>query len=298
MGVNQGFFGLNEPHHWGSALHRHISEDPTGTRGDMANLGRRAWAHGFLRMSNVCCISGIQNFQHRTAYSPPSPSLIQPPRTTLTGLLEYGRDMLPPGPNEASPSNWIERNAEIAHLRDFGYLHMEQQSDNIIEANLVNEPRELRNIDNLISDRFRLSPPPLADPFNPILQGDIGVDRADDSSTSADNYSPTTPLVISFSSSKDDEAQITADSEVREGEILPSQSIVLALPASLAIFSAKTRRGGQVSRASSVDSSLRLPANAAQTRFFKRKKDMRNGMLRVVLTLLLVKELADMLLRL
>lgn len=62
----------------------------------------------------------------------------------------------------------------------------------------------------------------MADPFNPILQEDFGVARADDSSPSADNYSPTIPLIISFSSSEDDETQITADSEIREDEISPS----------------------------------------------------------------------------
>lgn len=269
---HEGVSGLNAPSHSGFEQREHISEAPSGSREERASTCPHGWAQGFLRMTNLCCVSGAQNFHNRNDYSPPSLSIIQPPATTLIGLLAYGRAMLPPGPDEAGPSNWIERNTEVAHMQTFGHMHIEHQSDNFIEDNLHDEPRELRNISTLITDRFRLTPPPMADAFNPLLQGDNVVAHEDNPSTSADNYSPTTPLDITFTTSEEDDFQVDLGSQVNGEEITPQRAIVLALPISSATFSAKTRRSGQPRRPMSVDSALRFSTDDDQTKSFKRKK--------------------------
>lgn len=184
--------------------------------------------------------------------------------------------MLPPGPDEAGPSNWIERNAELAHLDNFGYIYNEHQSDHFVDVNLYDEPRELRNISTFITDRFRLSPPPMADPFNPLLQAGNAEGRADNLSTSEDNYSPTTPLEITFTSSEEDDFQVDFGSQLSGVEISPHREIVLALPVPPAPFSTKTRQHGHPRRPMSMDSSLRMSVVGNQAKCFKRKKRYEN----------------------
>ena len=180
--------------------------------------------------------------------------------------------MLPPGPDEAGPSNWIERNAEIAHIQSFGCSYNEQQSDNLYGEYMATEPQEFRPHENITNDRFRLSPPPLADPFNPILQEPILADSEENGSTSADNYSPSSPLEISFSSSDDSGSQVDYGSQVSIEEDMPHRPVVLALPITSAMFSGKTRCKGQLTRAISVESSMRVSAEQEQTKMMRRKK--------------------------
>ena len=150
-------------------------------------------------------------------------------------------------------SNWIERNAALANLQVFGTMEIDPHSDNLNTEIVDNEPVELRNIGNIINERFRVSSPPIADPFNPILQVNSTQGRVPNNSTSEDNYSPTTPLDMEFTSSDDTNFQV----EINSNDDSDGQTqVVLALPVNSAMFGFKKRDIGKHTRAQSLNTAL------------------------------------------
>lgn len=114
---------------------------------------------------------------------------------------------------------------------------MEQQTDNFREGFQESESAKLRNIANFINNRFRISPPFFADVFNPLLQANIG-NGADRESTPPDeNYSPTSPLNITWS---DSSGSLGMDTD--SDELTSAHPLVLALSAQPAMFSGKKKK--------------------------------------------------------
>ena len=79
---------------------------------------------------------------------------------SLASLVAQGWATQPPGPTEAGPSNWVERN-----LRDLQINSHIEEADNSQQS-----PPELCSISNIINNIFLISPPIFADVFNPLLQ--------------------------------------------------------------------------------------------------------------------------------
>ena len=125
----------------------------------LQRLSETNWAQGSLRIINGFCVPFGPLNRERSQPSPPSESVIRPENGSLASLVAQGWALQAPGPMEAGPSNWMDRN-----LSD-------------LEININNEaaersppsPPELRSISNMINNRFRISPPIFAYVFNPLL---------------------------------------------------------------------------------------------------------------------------------
>ena len=149
------------------------------------------WAQNSDRLLNNLCGSIAPRQTQYLRHSPPSPSLIHTGAGPLTTLVTHGWDIQPSAPDEAGPSNWIERNAAAAVVAQG--LELYQAEAHLMPDNFVDSPPELQNISNLINERFRISPPVFAYIFNPMLQEQLGEDWAPQDPTAA-LYSPTSPL--------------------------------------------------------------------------------------------------------
>lgn len=86
---------------------------------------------------------------------------------TLASLVAQGWTLQPPAPDKAGPSNWVEINIQIAHMKVQEVVAMERQSDNFLGPDQDREPPELRNVHSHINDRFNTSPFFIGDAFNP-----------------------------------------------------------------------------------------------------------------------------------
>lgn len=116
---------------------------------------------------------------------------------TLEDLVAKGWPIAPPGPQEAGPSNWVDRAHEQALNDLHGYLDIGLHPQNQNHSNSSNDPEELRNISHIINSRFRISPPPFADLFNPLLQDHRRFNGAiNNDENLEDCYSLTSPLDI------------------------------------------------------------------------------------------------------
>lgn len=98
------------------------------------------------------------------------------------------------------------------------------------------------------------------------------VARETSESTSAENYSPSSPLDISFSCSDNDDFQVDYGSPTSMAKDPPHRPIILALPATPMRFGEKTRRKEKLSRALSVESTMRFLSNEDNTKMMCRKK--------------------------
>lgn len=169
-----------------------------------------------------------------------------------------------PGPDEAGPSNWIERSAALAvEAQGLGLYHAE---DNLMADNFTETSSDLQNISQLISDRFRISPPVYADIFNPLLQEQVHNARAHQH-PSDEIYSPTSPLHLVFSSSDSE-----AHSYNQANTVSRNPQIVLGFQCQSVFFSGKSRRNGALERSRSADSIFLFTGNEEQIRRKKRKK--------------------------
>lgn len=106
--------------------------------------------------------------------------------------MAQGWSLQPPGPEEAGPSNWVERNLDMVPLDSHFGTHLGDAA--LMADNFEESPPELQNISNIITNRFRISPPMYADIFNPFLQASIGHDLERGIPTTEELYSPTFPL--------------------------------------------------------------------------------------------------------
>lgn len=90
-------------------------------------------------------------------------------------------------------------------------------------------------------------------------------------STSDDNYSPTTPLDIEFTDTKDAEFQVVHDAEVTSAGDMNQPPIVLALPAQ-GLITAEPRGSETPVCASSMDSVIQMTGLDEKTKITKKKK--------------------------
>lgn len=102
----------------------------------------------------------------------PSASSIREGTGTLASLVPQGWQLQPPGPNEVGPSNWMERSSHVSSNDPRMVVHF----DNELARDVVppSSPVELRNLSSILNNRFCISPPILADVFNPLLQDQVG----------------------------------------------------------------------------------------------------------------------------
>lgn len=145
-----------DPSH--STTHANPSSNPQPSRIRLLQqLSDNNWAHGALRIINGFCIPVGPLNRERSQPSPPSKSIVRPERGSLASLVAQGWAIQPPGPMEAGPSNWVERDLQInSHFEEADHAQ--------------HSPPELRSISNIINNLFRISPPIFADVFNPLLQ--------------------------------------------------------------------------------------------------------------------------------
>lgn len=148
-----------------------IPPQPTNSPKNLFHqLGITNWASRSTNIVRNLCGSLCES-------RPPSPNnhhmdqTYNPPKT-LEGLIVGGWQLSPPGPHEAGPSNWEARAQEQAintiQVALFNSHHNHQDYLPITESSP--EPEELRNISNLINQRFRLSPHLLRTPLTPCFR--------------------------------------------------------------------------------------------------------------------------------
>ena len=209
---------------------------------------------------------------------PVSPQLLTTPNNqdqvnTLEGLVAQGWPIEPPGPQEAGPSNWVDRAQEQALNEMHGILELGLDHQNLSFSNSSNEPDELRNISHIINSRFRISPPPFADFFNPLLQ-ETG--RVNGETLHSDHqrecYSPTSPLdFIPLTDDRGSPSETNTQRSYHEGTM---RTLSLELPDSVAMFTGKRRRDASYYKSQSLDSYLRLGDDDFQARSKRKKRRM------------------------
>ena len=203
----------------------------------LRRLSETNWAQGSLRIINGFCVPIGRLNRERSQPSPPSDSVVRHGNGSLASLVAQGWALQPPGPSEAGPSNWVERN-----LRDL------QLDTTHAEADQTTQPLpEFHTVSNITNNRFRVSPPPFADVFNPNLQEHnapvLGHDHADDI------YSPTSPLHITFTSSDSEEVNNYEIADLQQ-----QREVVLGLPVHYSTFGNKRRREEIIDRSHSMES--------------------------------------------
>ena len=230
----------------------------------LRNLNIPHWTQGSFRPLNNLCFPRSYGPPVLSSPSPPSPSNIRQGTGPLSTLVAQGWHMQPPDPDEAGPSNWVERNAAAAvEAQGLGAYH---SGDNQMSDNIADSPPDLEHLSNFINDRFRLSPPIFADVFNPLLQEQIGAGFAQQT-PNAGIYSPTSPLNMVFSSSGSD------DSNINQGTATSNnRQLMLGLKCHSSSFSGKRRRDGLLQRSCSVDSFFVFTGSEEEIRRKKRKK--------------------------
>lgn len=171
------------------------------------------------------------------------------------------------------PTNWQDR----AHAQATNGFHQSQEVGFNAQQHTLDdsshEPDELRNISRIINNRFRISPPPVADYFNPILQGthltqDIPNEREADDAL----YSPTLPLDILHISNETRPTTDTMYDNVQSDGSGPK--IVLALPVSATMFLGKKRRDASNSKSQSLHSYFCFGGDVFQAKLKRQKRKM------------------------
>lgn len=224
------------------------------------------WSQGPYRMINGYCVPVGNSRYYDHLFSPPSMSVIHPAIGTLASVVAQTWTIQPPAPDEAGPSNWVERNLQMANLQVSSGMTMEHHYDNFSGNDQENEPPELRSIHNRINDRFITSPALAGDDINASLQPDQEQGLHRDLDPSGEPYSPTSPLQLNLNSSNSD-----SSNEADWGESQVHRPIVLDLHCAAALFSGKRKRNG-TNRAQSVDSYFVFSGTEEQVKKKKRKK--------------------------
>lgn len=132
---------------------------------------------------------------------------------TLEAVVSQGWAMkAPPGLDKAGPSNWYDRPSP--------------QEDNMLMAvgfEQENESVELRNIANIVNERFSISAPPFEDATNDFLQVGTIIGPINETFAQGGLYSPTSPLFWSGHRSSgydaDSSASIEGSPGIRDGNI-------------------------------------------------------------------------------
>lgn len=141
------------------------------------------------------------------------------------------------------------------------------QSDTYVGTSPDAELPELQNINNLLNDRFRISPPLNANIFNPLLQVTHEQGTETVSSPSDEDYSPTSPLLYPLTDS-DVDMDYNTENEASSYD----NQIVLGLPCTPAFLGGKRRRDGSPVRAYSAESFFIFSGTEDQIKQKKRKK--------------------------
>lgn len=185
----------------------------------------------------------------------------QPDYTEGSGTLdEVVRQRLgtprPPRPDEAGPSHWFQRNPSRPSTPEWEH-----------------EPPELQNISTLIHSRFRISPPLVADPLNPLLQ--ISPRRAPVQLNQHEDelYSPTTPLDLGglpFANTLADRSQELLSHTTQPSSAVRDQQ-ALGLQVRLE-FPGKRRRDWLHDRSQSVSSYLGPTTDVIMDRDARQKR--------------------------
>lgn len=155
-----------------------------------------------------------------------------------------------------------------------GFLDNEIDNQGYLPGtNSSNEPEELRNISSFINDIFRLSPLPMADTFNPMLQTHQLVYESDNGSGWSDDiYSPTSPLDILQHNEISDSSSENNPRHRQQPDI--PRNTVLDLPVSASMFMGKRRRDAPCVKSQSLESFFRFGGDEFQARFKRQKKRM------------------------
>lgn len=140
----------------------------------------------------------------------------------------------------------------------------QQPFDNFVDENQEDEPLEPWNISNLITDRFRISPPLTADVFNLLLQEhqEAGIERG--MTSNGEPYSPTSPLQLQFNESDSDIGNDNGRNASHN-----ERQIMLGLQCTLTMFSGKRRRGGTLASTQTVVIVYIFSGDEEQTKFKK-----------------------------
>lgn len=195
-----------------------------------------------------------------------SPHADHNPPNTLEALIVGGWPITPPGPQEAGPSNWVGRAHERAVNELYGSYEPENTTQEFIPlSESSNEPTELRNISNLINQRFRLSPPLFADTFNPMLLQNNQLGHSDE------DYSPTSPLDINLSM---DVSPPSTESITNHHQNVNPRQVVLGIPVTASMFTGKRRRDAPSAQSQSFDSFFKFDGDEFQARFIRQKKKL------------------------
>ncbi|KMT04157.1 hypothetical protein BVRB_8g186060 isoform A [Beta vulgaris subsp. vulgaris] len=243
-------------------------DDPNNDRSiALLELERSNWSQGPYRIRNGYCVPLRPFSSRRSEPSPPSTSVINPGAGTLASLVAQGWAFHPPGPDEPGPSNWVERTMASQGMQGHDDRTVALLTDTYEGTNTNAELPGLQNINTLLNDRFRISPPLHADIFNPLLQVNHQQGTEMVSSPSDDEYSPTSPLLYPLT---DSDADMDYNSENDESSY--DNQIVLGFPCTPAFLGGKRRRDGSPARAYSAESFFLFSGTEDQIKHKKRKK--------------------------
>ena len=245
---------------------------PTNQNGLFHQLGISNWVHKSSALVRSLC--GGKDILRQTT-QPLSPHDENPiPPNTLEGLVLEGWALVPPGPQEAGPSNWVDRAQEQALTALQGEVrigpitpHMQDISDSSLE------PDEFHHISLLINERFRISPPPIADVFNPLLQGHQTHQRENIRPYVSDEiYSPTSPLEILQVNEMSSPLVNLPYENTHVTE--PPRALTTGNPVLASMFMGKRRRDDPSNQSQSLDSFFRFGNDEFEARMKRQKRRM------------------------
>ncbi|KMT15532.1 hypothetical protein BVRB_3g058840 [Beta vulgaris subsp. vulgaris] len=173
----------------------------------------------------------------------------------------------PPGPNEAGPSNWIERNLQIVDMQAQEVVHMTHQAGNFLPLNRTQAPPDFRHVNPSSNERFQTVPTITRIATNQSVQVSHEDGNNIELTQEGEPYSPTSPLLLHLHDTDSDIVDEMGDEEVTEAPRLR-----LGLQCTSAMFPGKRRRNGDHARAQSANSFFMFIGNENQVRKKKRQK--------------------------